>query len=94
MSRNDAPSNPAARVPNAPQPVHHLNQIELSRRWKVSPRTLERWRWLGQGPVHLKIGGRVLYRLEDIEMFEAAQLRMPASRGKGDATGSPDDADA
>jgi hypothetical protein len=59
----------------------HLNQIELSRRWNLSPRTLERWRWLGQGPVHLKIGGRVLYRLEDIEAFEATQLRQRASRG-------------
>jgi len=37
---------------------HHLNQIELSRRWRISPRTLERWRWLGEGPQYLKIGGR------------------------------------
>jgi hypothetical protein len=55
--------------------VHHLNQTELSRRWKVSPRTLERWRWLGQGPRFMKLGGRVAYRLEDIEAFEAEQLR-------------------
>ena len=61
--------------------VHHLNQTELARRWRMSERTLERWRWLGQGPVHLKIGGRVLYRLEDIEAFEATQLRQRASRG-------------
>ena len=51
--------------------THHLNQIELSRRWSLSPRTLERWRWLGQGPRYLKIGGRVVYRLEDVEAFEA-----------------------
>ena len=61
--------------------VRHLNQVELSRRWNISPRTLERWRWLGQGPVYLKIGGRVLYRLEDIEAFEAMQLKQRASRG-------------
>ena len=53
----------------------HLNQAELARRWKLSPRTLERWRWLGQPPRFLKIGGRVAYRLEDIEAFEAEQLR-------------------
>jgi hypothetical protein len=75
MTRNDATSNPGARVPSAPQPVHHFNQIELSRRWKVSPRTLERWRWLGEGPQFLKIGGRVVYRLQDIERYEAEQLR-------------------
>lgn len=54
--------------------VRHLNQIELARRWNVSPRTLERWRWLGQGPVYLKLGGRVSYRLEDVEDYEARCL--------------------
>jgi hypothetical protein len=55
--------------------ITHLNQIELSRRWSISPRTLERWRWIGQGPQFLKIGGRVIYRLADIEAYEAEQLR-------------------
>ncbi len=59
--------------------VKHLNQIELSRRWSLSPRTLERWRWLREGPVYLKIGGRVVYRLEDIEAYEAKQRRASAS---------------
>jgi hypothetical protein len=46
----------------------------------VSERTLERWRWLGQPPRFLKIGGRVVYRLEDIEAFEAKQLRQRTPR--------------
>jgi hypothetical protein len=50
--------------------IRHLNQVQLSRRWSISPRTLERWRWLNQGPQYLKIGGRVVYRLDDIEAFE------------------------
>jgi hypothetical protein len=75
MSRNNRVPSSAGPSPGAPQPVHHLNQIELSRRWKVSPRTLERWRWLGQGPRFMKLGGRVAYRLADIEAFEAEQLR-------------------
>jgi helix-turn-helix protein len=53
----------------------HLNQAELARRWSISPRTLERWRWLGQGPRYIKIGGRVVYRLKEIEAFEAQQTR-------------------
>ena len=57
--------------------IRHLNQIELSDRWGISHRTLERWRWLGEGPAYLKIGGRVLYRLEDIEAYEAAQRCQP-----------------
>lgn len=54
--------------------VRHLNQIELAARWNISHRTLERWRWSGEGPRFIKIGGRVVYRLEDIEEFEAVQL--------------------
>lgn len=55
--------------------VKHLNQIELSRRWSLSARTLERWRWMGTGPQFLKIGGRVVYRLEDIESYEEESRR-------------------
>ena len=55
--------------------VRHLNQGEVASRWDVSPRTLERWRWTGTGPRFLKVGGRVVYRVEDIEAYEAEQLR-------------------
>lgn len=53
----------------------HLNQVQLARRWALSPRTLERWRWLHEGPKYVKVGGRVLYRLEDIEAFEERCMR-------------------
>ena len=62
--------------------VRHLNQIELADRWHVSPRTLERWRCFGGGPPFLKINGRILYRLEDIEAFEAEQVRQSTPRGR------------
>jgi predicted site-specific integrase-resolvase len=70
-------------------PVRHLNQIELADRWKVSPRTLERWRWLGQGPRFMKLGGRVAYRLEDVEAYEIEQLRQitPRTRKSGSKGG-------
>ena len=64
-------------------PARHLNQVELSRRWSISPRTLENWRWRNEGPVYLKIGGRVAYRLDDIEAFEARQVRMPGPLSNG-----------
>ncbi len=57
--------------------IRHLNQIELSRRWGISHRTLERWRSLGQGPTYVKIGGRVVYRLEDVERYESERTRHP-----------------
>jgi predicted site-specific integrase-resolvase len=55
--------------------VRHLNQIELAARWNISHRTLERWRWSGEGPRYIKIGGRVVYRLEDVEEYEKEQIR-------------------
>jgi predicted site-specific integrase-resolvase len=60
--------------------VKHLNQTEVAQRWSVSPRTLERWRWIGQGPRFLKVGRRVVYRIEDIEAYEAEQLRTSTLR--------------
>ncbi len=55
--------------------IRHLNQIELAARLNISPRTLERWRWTGEGPRYMKVGGRVVYRLEDVEGYEDSQLR-------------------
>ena len=52
----------------------HLNQIDLATRWNISHRTLERWRWTGEGPQYLKVGKRVVYRLADVEAFEAERL--------------------
>lgn len=74
----NAPTRAAAGVGDDGQ-LRHFNQIDLSRRWSISPRTLERWRWLGQGPQYLKIDGRVVYRLADIEAYEAAQLHESTS---------------
>ena len=51
-----------------------LNQTEVSRRWGMSCRTLERWRWLGMGPRFIKIGGRVKYRLCDLKAYEEMRL--------------------
>src|SRR5690606_22216748 len=62
----------------------HMNQMELAARWRISPRTLERWRWIGDGPRFVKLGGRVVYRLCDIEEYEQAMIRSSTS-GAGQA---------
>jgi predicted site-specific integrase-resolvase len=49
----------------------HLTEKELARRLGMSIRTLQRWRWTGRGPAFLKLGGRVVYPLTDIESWEA-----------------------
>jgi predicted site-specific integrase-resolvase len=56
-----------------------MNQLELAVRWRISHRTLERWRWTGEGPKFLKVGGRVVYRLSDIEEYEQAIVRSSTS---------------
>ena len=56
-----------------------MNQLELAVRWKISHRTLERWRWTGEGPKFLKVGGRVIYRLSDIEEYEQTIVRSSTS---------------
>jgi len=71
----------------------YFTQTELAARWRISPRTLERWRWLGEGLPFLKIGGRVVYRLQDIEAFETAQLHtrtdLPAAASFAEADTAP-----
>jgi hypothetical protein len=47
----------------------YLTQLELAARWRISPRTLERWRWLKTGPNFHKLG-RVTYSLADVEAYE------------------------
>jgi predicted site-specific integrase-resolvase len=63
--------------------IEHLSEKGLARRWGLSARTLQRWRWAGRGPVYLKLGGRVVYRLVDVETWEQAQSRAGRSQNKG-----------
>lgn len=63
--------------------MRHLNQVEVAKRWGFSPRTLENWRCRGEGPRFLKIGGKVVYRLQDVEAFEQNQLRAKTASVSG-----------
>ncbi len=54
-----------------------LNQVQLSDRWQISVRTLEKWRSRGDGPKFVKVGSAVRYRLTDVEAWEAGQTRQP-----------------
>lgn len=64
-----------SKAMNQPQlSCNHLNQKQLAEYWGISQRTLERWRAIGWGPLFLKIGGRVVYRAEDILAYEEQHL--------------------
>jgi hypothetical protein len=69
----------------------HLNQEQLARRWNVSGRTLERWRWRKEGPSYLKVGGRVRYRLDDIESYESRRLYTARATHQLQAAGATDE---
>lgn len=63
-------------LPRAPVAETFISQRELADRWKVSPRTLERWRRLRRGPTYLKLGFRIVYGLRHIQAFEAEHLHV------------------
>ena len=56
------------------EPIKHLTQSDLANRWNKSVHTIERYRTEGSGPIYLKIGGKVMYRIKDIEKFEEERL--------------------
>jgi len=54
-----------------------LTQRDLAERWRVSGRTLERWRAQRYGPAWITIGGSIRYRRTDVLAWEAAHLTQP-----------------
>jgi hypothetical protein len=50
----------------------------------LSARTLEKHRCFGTGPVYRKLGGRIVYALEDLDAWAALGTRRSTSdRGQG-----------
>ena len=52
----------------------------------LSPRTLERYRWKGGGPVFHRFGNRVRYLVRDLEAWAAARRRASTSDTDGRGT--------
>ncbi|NBS40666.1 MAG: DNA-binding protein [Betaproteobacteria bacterium] len=49
-----------------------MTEQELSLRWQISVKTLQRWRGLQTGPKFTKLQNRaVRYHLDDIKAYEA-----------------------
>jgi hypothetical protein len=65
-----------------------LTEAELSKRWKLSRKALQRWRLNGEGPPHLKLGRKVVYAIEAIEDFEAKSTRISTSQRLIDSANS------
>lgn len=41
----------------------YLTETELANRWNLSPKTLQRWRGLGKGPLFAKFAKKIGYPL-------------------------------
>jgi predicted DNA-binding transcriptional regulator AlpA len=72
-------------LPNLPP--RYLRTPEAAKFLGLSGRTLEKHRTFGTGPAYRKIGGRVVYRLEDLQHWAEAGARTSTSDpGLGAAT--------
>ena len=58
-----------------------IDTIRAARFVGVSKRTLEKWRYEGNGPPFLKLGRRVLYNVGDLEEWIRDQRRFSTSEG-------------
>lgn len=61
--------------PLAGLPPRLLRTKEAARFLGISIRTLEKHRTYGTGPIYRKIGGRVLYAVEDLQAWTAIGAR-------------------
>ena len=69
-----------------PTPVfpRYLRTPDAAVRLGLSPRTLEKHRCYGTGPIYRKLGGRIVYTLEDLDAWAEVGLRRSTSDpGKG-----------
>ena len=60
-------------------PPRYLRTTEAARFLGLSGRTLEKHRTFGTGPAYRKIGGRVVYRVQDLTLWADQGLRTSTS---------------
>jgi hypothetical protein len=60
-------------------PPRYLRTQEAARFLGLSPRTLEKHRCYGTGPRYSKLGGRVVYALEDLQEWAKRGLKTSTS---------------
>ena len=71
------------RHPGWPQQVDTpriaMDETELATRWKLSVKTVRRWRQIDLGPVFCKLGSRVVYLVSEVEAYERRVSRNSTS---------------
>ena len=69
---------------NAGLPPRYLRTPEAARFLGLSGRTLEKHRTYGTGPKYSKIGGRVVYAVEDLQAWVSRGEKRSTSDDTGD----------
>jgi predicted DNA-binding transcriptional regulator AlpA len=64
---------------NSTLPPRYLRTQEAARFLGLSPRTLEKHRTYGTGPRYSKLGGRVVYALDDLQEWANRGLKTSTS---------------
>jgi len=75
-------------MPDNTLPPRLLRTPEAARFLGMSPRTLEKHRTFGTGPVYQKLGGRVVYALDELQLWIARGRRI-STTDKGTGTVYP-----
>ena len=65
-------------------PPRYLRTPEAARFLGLSGRTLEKHRTYGTGPRYAKIGGRVVYAIEDLQAWVARGAKTSTSDAQGE----------
>jgi len=74
-ARENKPEPPPPGLRTTAEPNRELvTEKMLADRWVCSVARLQRWPTVGEGLPFLKVVGKVLYRLKDIEAYEEASL--------------------
>ena len=82
MPSSEAAARPrylAQPDPAGPVRARYLRTPEAATLLGLSPRTLEKHRCYGTGPVYRRLGGRIVYAIADLEAWAALGTRKSTS---------------
>lgn len=72
---SDADLDAALNLSEGRETPTYLRTAQAAARLGLQPSTLEKWRSTGGGPLFVKLGRAVRYRMADLDVFATERLR-------------------
>lgn len=72
-------TDPEADAPLGSLKSPLMNERQAAALLGIQPTTLRRWRWVGKGPLFVRVGGCIRYSTEEIAAYIAAGKRRSTS---------------